>query len=403
MARYKIPYPSLNESLKHLRIQVIDSLPYAVKHLPRFNSPEQIFKYCKNRYTYKNDPAGIELFQTVPTLLTDNEHGRSGEGDCDDATIFCLTMLLISGFTDCGIVLTGRNKLKPSHIYAYVNDNGQRKILDLTNKNFDQERPYPFKQFIPFKISKNQLDMFLQLADSPNPFKRFKTNKPTIKRLTAQQKQKAVYIPSKNVFIPLEKFDKLPIKKASQTLLSEGYEVDQLSEYLSGRKERKERKAYRTEKKKIKLEKSRAKVDVKKAKAEKKRATASKRIAKGEASKIKAKAKQIKATKGGSGQGMQIFNKVTDVAKGFVNRKQGGEEEEEENIFAPQYAPEEVEAEEVEAEEVEAEEVEAEPQEENQEFNFDLQEGFTGLNRNDLLNGAFFALGIYLEKTKKVA
>ena len=115
---------------------------------------------------------------------------------------------------------------------------------------------------------------------------------------------------------------------------------------------------------------------------------------------MRAIAKQIKAKKGPSGQGMNIFNKVTDVAKGFINRKQGGEEEEEEtNIFAPQYAPEEVEAEEVEAEEVEEEETDLQPEEEET----DLQEGFKDLTKQDLISGGIFAIGFFLEKTKKVA
>lgn len=395
MAVYTIPYPGLNESLKHLRVQVIHSLPYAVRNCPKdLKTPEAVFKYCKEKFIYKSDPIGVELFQTVPTLLTANVLGTPGSGDCDDATIFVLTILLINGFSNCGIVLTGRQKSNPTHIYAYCDDNGTRKILDLTNKNFNEERPYPFKQFIPFKISKNQLDMFLQLADGNQP-RKFR-----VRKLTQKQKEKGIYIPSKNVFIPVEHFDKLPIKHAKQTLLSEGYEVEQLSEYLSGRKERKERKQYRKEKKNIKLDKKRANVS-------KKEATAQKRRDKGTSKKIRAQAKVIKAKKGPSGKGMNIFNKVTDVAKGFVNRKQGGEEEEEENPFAPRaqegeeqdfYNPEE--ANEFEPENVEGEEVEAQ---EGEEENTELEEGFPTLVKNDYIGLGLFVAGIFLEKTKKVA
>lgn len=390
MARYKIPYPGLNESLKHLKTQVIHSLPYGVRNLPRFETPEQIFNYCKSRYTFKNDPPGVELFQTVPTLLTDNEKGQSGEGDCDDATIFVLTTALISGFTDLGIVLTGRTKHQPTHIYAYIMDNGKREILDLTNPKFNQERPYPFKQFIPFKISKQQLDMFLELADGQPTFKKSRRKKVTVRSLTPQEKEQGIYLPSKNVFVPVDRFDKLPIKKAKETLLSEGYEVEALSEYLSGRKERKKRKQYKQEKKNVKLEKKRAKTEVIKAKAQKKRDT-------GEAKKMRAKAKVIKSQKGGSGKGMAIFNKTADIAKDIFAKRQGGDEEEETNPFLPQeqtfqpsfdneqYLPQEVETEEVEAEEVQPEEEE-------------LQEGGNALNKSDLVGGGLFLLGLFLEK-----
>jgi hypothetical protein len=397
VAKYKILYPGLNESLKHLRVQVIHSLPYIVKHTPRFNTPEQIFNYCKERYTYKNDPNGVELFQTVHTLLTDNEHGRPGEGDCDDATIFCLSMLLINGF-DCGIVLTGRNKNNPTHIYAYALHNGERQILDLTNKKFNTIRPYPFKQYIPFKISKQQLDMFLQLADRPgNRFKSIKTKKPRLRKLTEAEKEQGVFIPSKNVFIPIDKFDKLPIKKAKYTLLSENYDLEQVSEYLSGRAERKAKKkekaATRKERRDIKTEKKRTKVEMKKAKVEVKQAKAQKKRDTGEAKKTRAYAKQVKAERREPGQGMKIFDKAGQLVKTFVNREeQEPQEEEEENIFAPDQEEQNFNPEEIE----QAEEIE-------QTDETELEEGLKELNKYDLVNAGLFALGLFLEKTKKVA
>jgi len=390
MARYKIPYPGLNDSLKHLRTQVIHSLPYTVKNLPKFNTPQEVFKFCKSNYTFKNDPPGVELFQTVPTLLHNNDIGSPGEGDCDDATIFCLTELLNSGFTDIGIVLTGKNKNLPSHIYCYCDYKGQRQILDLTNKNFNQERPYPFKQFIPFKISKTQLDMFLQLADSGNRNRR----KPRLKILTEAQKQKAVFLPSKNVFIPVHKFDQQPIRKVKQTLLSEGYDPEQIAGYLGGRAERKAKKKQKAENKQVKFEtkqsKKSAKTDVIKAKAEKKSATAEKKRSSGRAKETRAEAKKIKEERRESGGGMEKFQKFAKVAKTFIP---GGEEETEEE-----------ETEDTSAIDVTDQEEETPSQEEEtQTDETDLQEGFADLGKADLLNAGLFALGFFLEKTKKVA
>lgn len=406
MAEYKIPYPGVNSSLRHFRVQVIHSLPYAVRNLPRdLKTPEQIFDYCKNKFRYRNDPKLVELFQTVPTLLQNNEIGEPGQGDCDDATIFCLVMLLINGFTDCGIVLAGRSKTNATHIYAYVIDNGNKKLLDLTAKKFNTEGGngnYTHRQCIPFKISKTQLDMFLQLADGGKPKRRMR-----FRKLSPQQKEQGIYIPSKNVFVPVDHFDKLPIKNAKQTLLSEGYEIDQLSEYLSGRKERKARKAekraFKTEKKKVKLEKKRAKVDVKKAKAQKKRDA-------GTAKKMKAQAKIIKSKKGPSGQGMKIFDKIGNVATKIMTRKQEGEEEEIENPFAPEqedqsneidmYDPNEAESYEPEA--VEGEGVESSEEEIVEE---ELQDGFPAITVSDLFALGSFLAGAYVERrtSKRVA
>lgn len=380
MARYKIPYTGLNDSLKHLRIQIIDSLPYTVKNLPKFSTPEQVFNFCKSKFNYKNDPQGIELFQSVPTLL---ENG--GFGDCDCATIFCICMLLNSGFTNCGIVLVGRNKLNPSHIYAYCIDKDEKQILDLTNKKFNFERYYPFKQSIPFKISKTQLDMFLQLADrNPQGMKR------RVRKLSNHEKTQGIFLPSKNVFIPHERFDKLPIKKAKQIMLSEGFEVEQLSEYLSGRAERKAKKAQKQANKQQKFEmkmaKKQAKTEKIQAKSEVKKAKAQKKIAKGEASKVRAEAKRLKAEKGESGQGMKIFNKAGEFVKEIVLKPS---EEEEQDITDETETPD--------TEEQETETTDTDTETEEQE----LED--SPFSKTDILNSALFAVGFFLEKTKRVA
>lgn len=387
MAELKIPYPGLNESLKYLRLQVIESLPYVAKHTPRMNDPEQIFNYAKARYRYKNDPTAIEFFQTVPTLLTDNKFFGAGEGDCDDATIFILSLLLINGFP-AGIVLAGRNKYKPTHIYAYTEQGANRYNLDLTNKNFDQIRPYPYKQYIPFKISKQELDMYLQLADSGTPtrkkrFNRIKTNTPNLKVLTDTEKGQSVYMPSKSVFIPAYRLDKLPAKQVTQTLLSEGYEPEQINTFLSGRAERKakkkEKQEFRKAKREQKIEKQKAKTEIKKAKAEKKRSAGEAKKMRAEAKIIKSQAKMRAAEEGEE----PAYKSIIKTAGNVVGK-----------IFAPdQEAPE---AEEVEAEEVEQEEVES-PEAETDE-SAELNDGILGLTTKDLISGAIFLGGAFAER-----
>jgi hypothetical protein len=339
MARLIIAHPGLNNALKHLRVQVIDSMPWTVRNLPRFNSLPELFSFCKSKYTFQDDPNGVELFQTVPTLLEENEHGPPGHGDCDDATIFVLTLLLLSGY-DCGIVLAGRSKYNASHIYAYADEKGRRYYLDLTNPKFNQTRPYPFFQEIPFKISKNQLDMFLQLADGNQRRRCFQ-----FKKLSPEQKKNSVYFPSKKVFLPVETVDRMPVRSAVSSLLNEGYDPEQLSEYLAGRKQRRaERQEQRKQRRELKTEKKRQQIEAKKARTEIKKARAEKKRAKGEAAKTKAEAKYRKAER----EEESPWKTFTKTAGEVVQ-----------NIFRPEEEePEEVEAEEMEQEEAETEETE---------------------------------------------
>lgn len=167
MAEYKKPYVNLNDTLKALRVQVIDSMPYAINDTPKFKTPEDIFNWLKVRTTYKKDPRGIELFQALPTLLNDNNfHGIRGAGDCDCFTIAALAMLTANGF-DSGIVLAGRNKFVPVHIYAYVDTETGRDYFDLTNNWYNVTRQYDYLQHIPLKFNpKEKKNMFLQLAEN---------------------------------------------------------------------------------------------------------------------------------------------------------------------------------------------------------------------------------------------
>jgi len=148
MAEKFVKYRNLNHTLKHLRIQVIDSLDFCVNEMPRFDHPEELFDTLKNLVSYKNDPPGIELLQTVPTLLNNNYWGRSGHGDCDCFTIFTLAMCVANGWNDNEIVLTGHNRNQASHIYSATWHNGDRYILDLTNPYINIERPYKFCQVL---------------------------------------------------------------------------------------------------------------------------------------------------------------------------------------------------------------------------------------------------------------
>lgn len=148
---YKIPYPSLEKSLGHLKIQVLDSIYYCKNWLPSYvNDPDEIFNYCKNRIIYKKDGKN-EVFQTAQTMFENNYHGIKGAGDCDCFTILLLACFCAKNYKDFGIVLAGRNPHNAVHIYAYCIYNGNKYYLDLTNECFNFERYYPYKQEIKFK------------------------------------------------------------------------------------------------------------------------------------------------------------------------------------------------------------------------------------------------------------
>ena len=146
-----MPYKDINHTLQCLKRQVIDGLPYAIKECPKFNTPEEIFYWLKERTKYQLDPKGNELIRMLPTLLKGYK-GEPGRGDCDCFTTAALTLLVANGFTDLYVILVGRNRFTPVHIYCgLVDDKGSFRILDLTNRLYDTERPYPYIQHLRFR------------------------------------------------------------------------------------------------------------------------------------------------------------------------------------------------------------------------------------------------------------
>jgi hypothetical protein len=144
-------YKSLEETLRCIKLQAKDSFDFARSFLPPGEmTGKQIFDFLKQHIVYKNDPPGIELLQSFQTLCSiKNKHGIYGAGDCDCFTIAALACLHVKGFKNIGIVLTGRSKNSPVHIYAYIQNKSLIIPFDLTNKKYGYERPYPYKQKIP--------------------------------------------------------------------------------------------------------------------------------------------------------------------------------------------------------------------------------------------------------------
>jgi len=149
MATLVEPYKDINRTLQMMRIQIIESLDYCVNELPSFKDPKDLFQFCRRVTTYHLDPKNEELLQSVPTLFEDNWWGQSGAGDCDCFTILTLALCVANGWNDNYIVLVGRTKRAPVHIYSAVKYNGKIYTLDLTNPYINIERPYKYCQWIP--------------------------------------------------------------------------------------------------------------------------------------------------------------------------------------------------------------------------------------------------------------
>jgi hypothetical protein len=141
--KLKKQYIDINDTLKCIKIQILDSIKFAKKNCPVFGNPEQLFYWLKENTNYKNDPKGIELLQTMQTMFA-----RNGEGDCDCFVITSGACFIINGW-DFDIVLVGRDKRNPVHIYTRVYFNGDTFIFDLTNPKYNMERPYKYVQDIP--------------------------------------------------------------------------------------------------------------------------------------------------------------------------------------------------------------------------------------------------------------
>jgi len=145
MRRGKIPYKSLDHTLKAMAVQIHDSLDYADKFLPLETSVDEIWRILKDNLVYKHDPPGVELLQSFPTLMEDNYWGIPGAGDCDCFTIAAISCAVVRGFPSRAVVV-GNVKEAPSHIYAELWDGSKWVIFDLVNTTLGEAKSYKYVQ-----------------------------------------------------------------------------------------------------------------------------------------------------------------------------------------------------------------------------------------------------------------
>jgi hypothetical protein len=136
---------------------VIDSLPYTNQHFYGLDTPYKLFNRVKPLLTYRKDPEGLELLQSVPSLMDPkkNWHKIAGAGDCDCFTLLTLAILSVNpvyNHVDKFAVLVGNNADEPSHIYSAVKWHGKLVHIDFTNPAINIERPYLYRQYVPFNL-----------------------------------------------------------------------------------------------------------------------------------------------------------------------------------------------------------------------------------------------------------
>ena len=149
---YEQPYEGIQNTMDWFKVQMLDGWDYAQNNVPLFTSPRQLWNWLKLRTTFVHDPANEELLQSLPTLLENNWHGIPGAGDCDCFALAAATIMAEQGIPN-SIMLVGKRKSHPVHIYNVVYWDGQRYILDFANPYFNQERTqYKYFQEIPVGI-----------------------------------------------------------------------------------------------------------------------------------------------------------------------------------------------------------------------------------------------------------
>lgn len=145
--RTKYVYKSLGDTLKQMSAQIAESVSYADHFVPKSTTPQEIWYILKDNLVYKNDPPGIELLQSFPSLMEDNYWGTPGMGDCDCFTIAACACAVARGIP-VRCVIVGNDRQAPSHIYCQMFWEGKWIDFDLVNSDYGYTKPYKYKQIL---------------------------------------------------------------------------------------------------------------------------------------------------------------------------------------------------------------------------------------------------------------
>ena len=146
--KMKVPYKNIGHTVEMMGKQIEDSLDYATSFAPGESNPRHLFHILKQNLTYHNDPPGVELLQSFPSMMENNYWGIPGAGDCDCFTI-AAEACCIENDIPVRIVIVGNSADAPSHVYAEVLDPNQGWTpFDLVNPFYGQTKDYTYEKRI---------------------------------------------------------------------------------------------------------------------------------------------------------------------------------------------------------------------------------------------------------------
>jgi hypothetical protein len=145
--RTKYQYKSLGDTLRQMSAQIAESVSYADAFMPRSTNTLEMWSILKDNLVYKNDPPGIELLQSFPSLMEDNYWGEPGAGDCDCFTIAACACAVARGIP-VRCVIVGNDPKAPSHIYCQMWEDGRWIDFDLVHSDYGFTKPYKYKQIL---------------------------------------------------------------------------------------------------------------------------------------------------------------------------------------------------------------------------------------------------------------
>ncbi len=140
----RYPYKSLRDTLDKIQDQIEISVPFAVDFIEKYCKSsmhtierpvtvQALFDLLKSKTHYRDDPKGIELIQSMPSLFLNNYYNSPGTGDCDCFTVTACASMIAEGLPT-GFTIYG-NGLVPTHIAAdywdYKYQKKQRVPFDL--------------------------------------------------------------------------------------------------------------------------------------------------------------------------------------------------------------------------------------------------------------------------------
>ena len=142
-----LPYQDINQVMRFMNIQIYEGVPFCY-NFADITDAKDLYNTLSTLFKYKNDPDDIELIMSPESFANDNYWGVDFTGDCDDFVTF-VTSYCIAHNIKCQIVLAGRSKKAPVHIYNMVEYRGQMVPFDITNRVFNYERDgYKYKQIL---------------------------------------------------------------------------------------------------------------------------------------------------------------------------------------------------------------------------------------------------------------